>query len=136
MFNHRGCSTKNYGNDKQKILPPFFYYCYNTKTISRILLKFIACSCFISHFFLFFFLIPTVSYWACPTWYVSSVTPLSPIIFLNSSKNWHRKKSVPHSPGLPWYDLLNNFLLIYSTQALLCLTKQDTKRIYSLKVWI
>ena len=31
---------------------------------------------FISHNF--FFLIPTVSYWACPTWYVSSSTPLSP----------------------------------------------------------
>jgi hypothetical protein len=31
----------------------------------------------VTHNFLFFFLIPTVSYWACPTWYVSSVTPLS-----------------------------------------------------------
>jgi hypothetical protein len=59
----------------------------------------------ILHFTLFyfiFFLIPTVSYWACPTWYVSSVTPLSPtikilkkkkllynwIIFLDQSRWW------------------------------------------------
>jgi hypothetical protein len=73
--------TQKYGNDKHKIWPTFFYFFYNSKTISRILLKLIPCSCNeILHFtqIFIFFLIPTVSYWACPTWYVSSVTPLSP----------------------------------------------------------
>jgi hypothetical protein len=64
-----------------KIRPPFFNYCYNSKTICMILLKLIPYICYeILHFtqFLFFSLIPTVSKWACATWYVSSVTPLSP----------------------------------------------------------
>ena len=50
--------TKNYGNDKLKIRPPFFYYFFNSKTICRILLKLIPYICYeilhFTHFFIYF----------------------------------------------------------------------------------
>ena len=41
-------------------MTPFFYYCYNSKTIGRILLKLIPCSCYeILHFTLFLIFFPS-----------------------------------------------------------------------------
>ena len=87
--------TKNYGNDKHKIRPLFFYYCYNSKTICMILLILLPHIRYeILHFTLFFifiFLISSVSYSPCLTWYVSSVTPLSPTtIQWRTESTWTR----------------------------------------------
>ena len=72
--------TQNFSNMTRVQVDSVLPNCYYSKTICMILFKLIPYICYeILYFtqFLFFLLIPTVSYWACSTWYVSSVTPLS-----------------------------------------------------------